>query len=44
VAKSSLLDGYQAFYKYQLQRLEGVEINQSGDQITLPSMPPGSPI
>jgi len=43
-AKSSSLDGYQAFYKYQLQRLEDVEINQSGDQITLPSMPPGSPI
>jgi hypothetical protein len=41
-SKSS--DGYSSFYSYQIKRLESIEPNASGDQITLPTMPPGSPI
>jgi hypothetical protein len=37
-------DGYSDFYAYQLKRIEGLSINDSGDQIVLPTMPPGSPI
>lgn len=41
-SKSS--DGYAGFYRYQIKRLEGIVPNASGDQIELPTMPPGSPI
>ncbi|MBL4670708.1 MAG: hypothetical protein JKX81_00500, partial [Arenicella sp.] len=41
-SKSS--DGYSSFYRYQIKRLESIELNASGDQIELPTMPPGSPI
>lgn len=37
-------DGYASFYSYQIKRLESIEPNTSGDQIELPTMPPGSPI
>ncbi|MFT6407612.1 MAG: hypothetical protein ACJAQ6_001025 [Arenicella sp.] len=36
--------GYSGFYAYQLKRLEGASIDDDGDQIGLPEMPPGSPI
>ena len=44
VTNSSSTDGYKAFYAYQIERLEAAAASTSGDQITLPMMPPGSPI
>jgi len=35
---------YRGFYEYQLKRLETAAISESDDHISLPTMPPGSPI
>ena len=40
--KSGDKDGYNGFYRYQLMRLENA--SESDEKITLPMMPPGSPI
>lgn len=37
-------DGYRGFYAYQLARLESASVSENGEQISLPMMPPGSPI
>jgi len=43
-SKIGKIDGYRGFYAYQLQRLENASVSESDEQISLPMMPPGSPI
>ena len=44
VKSSKSVDGYKSFYQYQLQRLNDDKLGQPANLITLPEMPPGSPI
>lgn len=44
LSREKTRDGYRGFYRYQLQRLEAATLNDSGSLISLPTMPPGSPI
>ncbi len=37
-------DGYRGFYRYQLERLKAATLNDPKALISLPTMPPGSPI
>ncbi len=44
LSRASKSDGYRGFYRYQLERLEEATLNSPKALISLPTMPPGSPI
>lgn len=44
ISKSNNSEGYSSFYWYQIKRIESLQLDGSGEQISVPIMPPGSPI